>query len=78
MIPQPRKRMLGEVLLEKGIVNQDQLRIALTEQKKQNIPLGKILVKLGFVSEAVMRDVLGETMGQESISLANAHLFGRS
>jgi type II secretory ATPase GspE/PulE/Tfp pilus assembly ATPase PilB-like protein len=68
--PAPRKRMLGEALLEKGVVNQDQLRIALTEQKKQNVPLGKILVKLGFVTEAVMRDVLGENIGQESVSLA--------
>jgi len=67
----PRKRMLGEALLEKGIVNQDQLRIALTEQKKQNIPLGKILIQLGFVTDAVMRDALGETTGQASISLAN-------
>ena len=70
-IPKPRKRMLGEALLEKGLVNQDQLRIALTEQKKQNIPLGKILIQLGFVSEALIRDALGETTGQESISLAN-------
>ena len=70
-IPKPRKRMLGEALLEKGLVNQDQLRIALTEQKKQNIPLGKILIQLGFVSEAQIRDALGETTGQESISLAN-------
>lgn len=69
--PPPPRRMLGEVLLEKGIVNQDHLRIALTEQKKQNLPLGKILIKLGFVTEAVMRDALGETIGQESVSLAN-------
>ncbi|MBI3775784.1 MAG: Flp pilus assembly complex ATPase component TadA [Gammaproteobacteria bacterium] len=67
----PRKRMLGEALLEKGLVNQDQLRIALTEQKKQSLPLGKILIQLGFVTEALMRDALGETTGQESISLAN-------
>jgi type II secretory ATPase GspE/PulE/Tfp pilus assembly ATPase PilB-like protein len=67
----PRARMLGEVLLEKGIVNQDQLRIALTEQKKQKLPLGKILIQLGFVTEAAMRDALGESIGQESVSLAN-------
>ena len=70
-VGKPRKRMLGEALLEKGLVNQDQLRIALTEQKKQNIPLGKILIQLGFVSEALIRDALGETTGQESISLSN-------
>lgn len=60
---------LGDLLIEKGLVNQDQVRIALTEQKKQNIPLGKIFVRLGFVSETVMRDVLGESIGQESVDL---------
>jgi len=60
---------LGDLLIQKGLVNQDQVRIALTEQKKQNIPLGKIFVRLGFVSETAMRDVLGESIGQESVDL---------
>lgn len=60
---------LGDLLIDKGLVNQDQVRIALTEQKKQNIPLGKIFVRLGFVSEGVMRDVLGESIGQASVDL---------
>lgn len=64
------RRMLGEVLIENGILNQDQLRIALKEQKKQNVPLGKILVKLGFVSEAIIRDSLGESLGQDSVDLS--------
>lgn len=63
-------RMLGEVLIEKGIINQDQLRIALIEQEKQNIPLGNILVKLGFVSDSIIRDTLGESLGQASVDLS--------
>ncbi|MBF0381356.1 MAG: Flp pilus assembly complex ATPase component TadA [Magnetococcales bacterium] len=63
------KVMLGELLVEKGIVSQDQLRIALTEQKKQDVPLGKVLVELGFVSESMMRDMLGEALGQQSVDL---------
>ena len=70
MITDPPRRMLGEVLIEKGVINQDQLRIALIEQEKQNIPLGNILVELGFVSEAIIRDTLGESLGQESVDLA--------
>ncbi|MCC6206790.1 MAG: type II/IV secretion system protein [Gammaproteobacteria bacterium] len=60
---------LGELLIEKRLLSQDQLRIALTEQKRQNVPLGKIVVELGFLTESVMRDVLGESIGQESIDL---------
>ncbi|MBF0134088.1 MAG: Flp pilus assembly complex ATPase component TadA [Magnetococcales bacterium] len=64
------KVMLGELLVEKGVVSQDQLRIALTEQKRQDNPLGKVLVEMGFVSEGVMRDILGEALGQQSVDLS--------
>ncbi|MEO6021759.1 MAG: GspE/PulE family protein [Burkholderiales bacterium] len=65
------KQPFGEVLLEKGIISHDQLRIALIEQKTRNIPLGKLLVSLGFVSEATIRDILSESLGQISIDLSN-------
>ena len=55
---------LGQTLLTKGIVSQDQLNIALTEQKRFKAPLGKVLVQLGFVTEATIRDILSETLGQ--------------
>lgn len=60
---------LGDMLIEKGLITPDQLRIALMEQKKQNEPLGKILVKIGFISESMMRDALGDQLGQESVDL---------
>ena len=63
--------MLGEALIERGIISADQLRIALIEQRKQSTPLGKLLVSLGFVSEATVRDMLSESLGQVSIDLGN-------
>ena len=60
---------LGELLVQKGIVSSDQIRIALTEQKKNKDHLGKILVRLGFATEAVVLDVLGGAIGQQSIDL---------
>jgi type II secretory ATPase GspE/PulE/Tfp pilus assembly ATPase PilB-like protein len=65
----PRKQ-LGEFLVEKGLINADQLRVALTEQKQKNERLGKILVRLGLVSESVLRDVLAEMLRVESIDLS--------
>ena len=65
----PRKQ-LGEFLVEKGLINRDQLRVALTEQKQRNDRLGKILVRLGLVSESVLRDVLAEMLRVESVDLS--------
>ena len=68
----PQPRQLGQVLIAKGILSEDQLRIALLEQMKSNLPIGKLLVTLGFVSEATLRDALSESLGKQSIELANA------
>jgi len=67
----PRPRRLGEILVEEGLITPDQLRIALTEQKKTKQPLGRVFVQLGFVTEAVMRDALGEASGQETVDLSH-------
>ena len=62
---------LGQTLLGRGVISQDQLNIALTEQRKFKAPLGKILVRLGFVTEATIRDTLSESLGQVAIDLSN-------
>lgn len=69
MAEQRKKLRLGELLVQQGLITQDQLRIALTEQKTQNIPIGRLLVRMGFVTEAVIRDIMARTIGQESIDL---------
>jgi type II secretory ATPase GspE/PulE/Tfp pilus assembly ATPase PilB-like protein len=52
------------------VVSLDQIRIALTEQKKRRGEhLGKILVRLGFATEAIIRDILGGAFGQDSADL---------
>ena len=65
-------RPLGQLLISKGILSEDQLRIALLEQMKSNRPIGKLLVSLGFVSEATLRDALSESLGKQSVNLSNA------
>ncbi len=56
---------IGELLVQKGVVSPDQVRIALIEQKKNRDHLGKILVRLGFATEAIILDVLGGALGQQ-------------
>ncbi|MCW8830086.1 MAG: ATPase, T2SS/T4P/T4SS family, partial [Gammaproteobacteria bacterium] len=69
MAERKQKKLLGEQLVEKGLATVDQVEIALTEQKKDGRLIGEILVSLGFVSESVMRDVLGQVLGISSIDL---------
>jgi len=59
------------MLVDKSVISEDQLRIALQEQAKTHEPLGRLLVRLGFLSEATIRDVLSENLGQESVDLAS-------
>ncbi|MEM7406789.1 MAG: GspE/PulE family protein [Pseudomonadota bacterium] len=65
----PEVRRIGELLVAKGVVTEDQVRIALTEQKRKRDHLGRILVRLGFATEAVIRDVLGGALGYDSVDL---------
>lgn len=69
MSEQRRKLRLGELMIQQGLISQDQLRIALMEQDQNNIPLGRQLVRLGFVSEGMVRDLVAHTIGQDSIDL---------
>ena len=65
-----RKLRLGDLMIQQGLITQDQLRIAIIEQEQNNIPLGRQLVRLGFVSENMVRDLVAHTIGQESIDLS--------
>ena len=70
MSSQDNTLRIGEILIKNGVVSNDQIRIALIEQKKRKEHLGRILVRLGFATEAIIRDVLGGALGQQSTDLA--------
>lgn len=61
----PETKKLGEILIEEKLINEKQLEIALLESKTQKIPLGSILVKLGFVTIKDLKEALGAQMGLE-------------
>ncbi|MDE2600147.1 MAG: Flp pilus assembly complex ATPase component TadA [Rhodocyclaceae bacterium] len=66
-----QRRPIGQILINQGLISEDQLRIVLLEQMRANLPLGKLLIQLGFVSEATLRDALGESLGQRAVDLAH-------
>jgi type IV pilus assembly protein PilB len=63
------KKMLGERLVDAGLISADQLKIALIEQKRQGKLLGEVLVSLGFVTEQTFKDALSERLGADSVQL---------
>lgn len=68
-MPEPVKQPIGKLLIDKGVISEDQLRIALIEQKREREPLGKLLVGMGFVTEATIREALSENLNTQSADL---------
>ncbi len=46
-----KKQLMGQILLKRNFITQEQLKEALETQKKNGGVLGEILVKLGFITE---------------------------
>lgn len=55
-----RRKKLGEILLEKGIITKEQLKEALQEQEKTGVSLGQILIDRGLISPGVLGEILSE------------------
>src|SRR5881397_2529365 len=60
---------IGEMLLKAGYISQEQLNEALDHQKKNGGKIGYNLVKLGFVREDDITNLLSEQYGVPSINL---------
>jgi type II secretory ATPase GspE/PulE/Tfp pilus assembly ATPase PilB-like protein len=65
------KKPLGVRLIESGVVSEDQLVIALQEQKRLGLALGKVLVQLGFVTENALTYALSENLGHAAVDLSH-------
>ena len=64
------KLLLGQILLERNIITQEQLDIALKKQKEEGGLLGAILLGLGFVDEeAIFLPFLSDQLGVKHVKL---------
>lgn len=59
---------LGELLVQKGYINDVQLLQALAESKRQKIPIGSTLFKLGFITLAQLKEILHLQTGYELVT----------
>ncbi|MDD4928599.1 MAG: GspE/PulE family protein [Gallionella sp.] len=68
--PQVARKRIGEVLIARGLINDDQLHIALQRQKTVNKPLGELLLDLHFITEHAMREAVSEVAGYIPLDLS--------
>src|SRR5918992_2287185 len=64
-----RPKQLGQILLEHGLLAQDQLEQALEEHRRTPKSLGRVLIDLGFIRERDLVRALAEQVGLEFVDL---------
>lgn len=64
------KIRLQEIILREGLIEPENLNKALKEQKKLGGDLGKILIKMQYISEHNLIQVLSESLGLPSIKIS--------
>lgn len=65
------KKQLGELLIEKGVINHEQLNLAIAKQKEKGGLLGETLVELNFATERDIAQALTSQYGFPYLPLAN-------
>ena len=75
MAPEPRKRVrLGDLLLEKKLISEQQLKEALDEQRTSGRKLGRVLIDIGAVSEADLHGTLATALNIPYVDLSQMSL----
>jgi type II secretory ATPase GspE/PulE/Tfp pilus assembly ATPase PilB-like protein len=65
----PKNMLIGEMLLEEGIITKEQLKDALEEQKRTGQKIGEILTKMRYISKEILWTFLGYQMGVPFVNL---------
>ena len=61
-MPPPQKIRLGDLLIQQGLLTDEQLKIALDEQKRTGRKLGRVFVESGYVTEAGISQALARQL----------------
>lgn len=68
------QKRLGEIIVEKGLITDEQLRLALEEQRKTKEFLGRTLCKLKLIKDADLLAALSERFSIPTLSLKNRYI----
>ncbi len=69
-----RKKPLGELLVEEGLIDRLQLRAAISQHEAWGKPLGRTLIEMRLVSEENMIRMLGKQLNLPTVNLAHVEL----
>jgi MSHA biogenesis protein MshE len=68
-MPRPEKVRLGELLVQHKLLTEEQLMLALDEQKRTGRKLGRVIIDKGFVTEAAIAQALSRQLQLPYIDL---------
>lgn len=69
-----RKLRLGDMLLDEGVITEEQLTDALTKKQTSDKKLGEILVSSGYTTEENIAKTLSAQLGYEMVSLSTINI----
>ena len=65
---------LGELLLGRGLITEEQLEMAREQATQRGRSLGRIVIELGFVTEGGLVAILAEQLGLEFVDLTETNV----
>src|SRR5688500_20176371 len=65
---------LGELLLGRGLITEEQLEMAREQATQRGRSLGRIVIELGFVTEGGLVAILAEQIGLVFVDLTETHV----
>jgi MSHA biogenesis protein MshE len=65
----PERIRLGDLLIQQGLLTDEQLKLALVEQKRSGRKLGRIFIESGYVTEPGIANALARQLNAEFIDL---------
>lgn len=65
-----RKKRLGDLLIDANVITEENLRLALSEQKKSGRKLGETLIDLGITNEMVIANALHQQLKLDMVILS--------
>lgn len=68
-----KKKRLGDILVELGFIDKDQLELALTESKKTGLMLGEVLLRLNWVTEEQLQMAIAIQSGAKVLDITKVN-----
>jgi type IV pilus assembly protein PilB len=69
-----KKKRLGDILIDAGIINEEQLATALAQQRAKGLKLGETLIDLGFTTEVEIANALHRQLNYDYVILSERRI----